>query len=373
MYPVRRHLSRDAAGGIVVSAYRQVNIMNATEYIAHLKQLYCSDQFFDRPIGIHSDHANGITRVLREAGIETPSEKEKRMMREGRVPVDADSIQQDIEMRVNDILNSSPMLRYKISRVPAVAFLPTGSFDAFAQNAPNGEPICIVDVKVINDLALFSRALVQGLEAETEDDLRKSVLLAVMSCLSVQGIVSEECDQLQKESANRLTASAVVFTTLMAQAMTSFVLSHELAHHALGHLTETRTLRMGPHSRTPNIDVLTRSQRDELAADHEGMKAFLQYWEGHLNLSDDFDWHQIAPLLAFGIIGIGEDESNRSHPPARVRAERIHETFKSHLRPSALVFYDRTVRPFLRTVTTNYHTLLPMIEKSTHGYPLCNG
>ena len=103
-----------------------------------------------------------------------------------------------------------------------------------------------------------------------------------MSCLSVKGIVTEESNPISIESANRLTASALVFTTLMAEAMTAFVLCHELAHHALGHLTEARKLRMGPYSRSPNIAVLTRSQRDELEADHEGMKAFLRYWEDHL-------------------------------------------------------------------------------------------
>lgn len=347
--------------------------MNGRQYIEHLKSLYCSDEFFNQPIDIYSDHINGITRVLFESGGDILNNKEKRMISESRVPVDADSIQEDIDMRLHGIIDSYPLFRSRIKTVPSVAILPTGSFDAYAQSAPNGDPICILDIKVLNDMALFSRALGQRVEGKSKMDLQKSLFLAVAACFSIRGISSELFDQIQVDSANRLTASTVVLTTLMAQSICAFVLAHELAHHALGHLGHLKTLKMSTYSQLPELDVLTRSQSDELAADREGMNAFLRYWEKHLNLDDKFDWHQVAPLFFFDVMAIIEEISsesaqnvysnaNRSHPPAGMRSDRIYKAFKSQLRPTALDFYSDMIQPFIENVRQNCQKVRPMFE-----------
>ena len=174
--PQETPLSRDSSPSFSPVVSRT---MNAVEYVAHLKQLYCSDQFFDRPIGIHSDRTMESPEFCVRRASRRQIEEEKRMMSEGRVPVDANSVKQQIETLLSDVLNSSPVLRRKINRLPAVAFLPTGSFDAFAQNAPDGEPICILDIKVTNDFAFFREHSPRGWKPrrKTISACRSSLLL----------------------------------------------------------------------------------------------------------------------------------------------------------------------------------------------------
>lgn len=272
-----------------------------------------------------------------------------------------------------DLQNEFVKHGFPLRQGPTIGVLPTLDFNACAMRAPNGDDICVMDHLLYATLASIARAVtecvfagVQQKEGNYEAAFRS--LLGVLLWFSgkryqeVSGLV-QQYHQLGADPM-RVYAAGQLATQVMV-----FIMSHEFAHHALGHIGVPTPLRLHSKTVAADVKVYNRSQLDEFAADELGFRVFLSCSATSVEGGSRryFTQGDISPLLFFHFLDIYErvilgldaaPATSSTHPPAWARLQRIAQSFTEWAHEDSRIAY-----PYVRDFFTDFREYASKVAK----------
>lgn len=246
-----------------------------------------------------------------------------------------------------------------VQRMPRIVLLPTEDFNAWAMSAPNGDPLCVLDPGLSATLLQFSWSLAEATidspESAVERDYVKCCFGAIAACEEFVYGGHEPARQYLRSVNFRTNEARFMFGVFLSRAIESFILSHEFAHHVLGHVTTLRKdVLQRSRRRQPPIGVYNRSQIQEFEADCLGAKIFLK------TASELYSPHFLcAPLVLFDYLSFAEtyvmrNPASSTHPPAKERKVRLESHIWKELPSEAKDYY---------TVTPPFWSLVEKVKR----------
>jgi len=217
--------------------------------------------------------------------------------------------------------------RQRVAKIPLMFDPQPGEVNAYAACADTG-PILVVTEELLRIAAELSRARAVDERYGTQKGAEYSALLA-------QSLRPNQ--QLSPPPAGFYTQAQVADGSLLPRQhrvfdeMVAFVVSHELAHHYLGHLPcsagDLRSVSEVANLATGVIPPL--NQPNELAADSYGVQALLRSTSAH----PQEPWTEVGALALMSFFQIIESRSQfeilfafqATHPPATLRAPLIQQ------------------------------------------------
>jgi hypothetical protein len=338
--------------------------LDAKTYLDTLNQQLGGEYLSDMTVG--DDTVKSLQDAFGATGFSTKQQVEDLASLRGRsvASVIADSVMKPMEV---DLEVEFAKHGFPLRHTPTIGVLPTLDFNACAMTAPNGDEICLMDILLYSTLIQMARAAtecmfegVQQVEGNYKAAFRS--LLGHLMWFSrrfprrqleqVLGLVMEgrhlSADPMRVYASGQLGTQVIVF-----------IMAHEFAHHALGHVGVPGPLRL--RTGTGDVDVLiyNRSQLDEFAADELGFRVFLScsatVVEGARRY---FTQGDIAPLLFFHFLDIYERVIPRlvdaspacaTHPPASARLQRLTQLFAELAHEDSRIAY-----PYARDFFTDF-------------------
>jgi hypothetical protein len=217
---------------------------------------------------------------------------------------------------------------------PYILPMPLPIINALAVEAENGDQLCLIGMQLNSYIGAVAESIAETtINAATPPDAEKalSVLIAAAAFLAgrQEDWIYDNFENVGNSAPER-TAVALLFQT----GLLMFVLSHEIAHHALGHTGESHVID------TPGamkLRLLERSRIQELQADRFGYEIFLNIVRGRLMPGVAVaDQIECAPLVFFCALDLTEhlsdekiDESESTHPLGMSRYLALFPVFEA--------------------------------------------
>lgn len=266
-----------------------------------------------------------------------------------------------LRLAVTDLTKGDPKLQAMQIRFGS---LPTGTIDGKALIAPDStEPIVILNRDVFHFTGKFSKALSAAIPIEQSgnyvglsydkakirerlrqqpwilDDFRQAMFLLVTNL------------PLGAAKESRLDADRYRFHGRLVRGLDSFIVGHEIAHIALGHVAKSRrSLRFMPlqtdsASSKPDVAITVQdySGNAELEADRAGLFLFLRAAAGSSNdLLDaaigaagaDLFFLVLEAADRYGTILGRSAQTDTDHPTASIRIKNLDKLMSSQLAQS---------------------------------------
>lgn len=262
---------------------------------------------------------------------------------------------------LRSILDALPTeARERIQEIPMACIPRLRSANAEAALTPKGEPYIVFDTGLLSCLNAMTKAIAhrmafQGDSPKRQVQSRETVLSWLR--LAVEALDTGDVDALTRIPLPPEKSIAIIKAELV-HGLIVFVLSHELAHHTLGHKGSARQTEICKSPQT-SIVLLSRTQEQELAADLIGA----QFTYFTLAQCFDEDWalsrnmpvtrHPMflaAPDIFLTLLSVWEKllGSGRSHsdthPPADLRRATIRKHHDNEVTLHALEFGQQVER-----------------------------
>jgi len=163
------------------------------------------------------------------------------------------------------------------------------------------------------------------------------------------------------ESSYELTEMANYFF----QAIKSFILGHELGHHALGHTKGYLTQRFAIANQEIELSVDKREWQDEYQADHFGYQVYLAASSPDSTAEHTAFKYKIdfAPIFFFDICQLLEELNDEgkevvppdlmSHPPLALRKKKLIDSFGAFSDSADIDMYEGLLESLDKLLPTN--------------------
>lgn len=292
--------------------------------------------------------------------------------------------------RLFDRINAAAIEHNVTSGEPPIfGTLPSGRVNAMALSPTNDSQNCIVlfETEFFAYVNLFSKVLAQGIPLKDgtfsfqSDDIKAHLSNESDALNRLRELVTALLLDGRPRNAPQyfLLAPRSTIAGIFLDAVELFVMGHEYAHVALGHLTKARS--MTPPVQAPEVfEILPESWQAEYEADALGamlaIRASAQY-------GSDTTFAALAPIVFFeciklvthcaSVIATGDSLSawpiSQTHPPPDMRWKSIEtnviDKLPAEVQPKGLVDSVRQILDILRMQLT---TTLEEIHAS--GAPL---
>jgi hypothetical protein len=240
---------------------------------------------------------------------------------------------------VTDVLDASPGIARKLASRPRCAILPTGDLNAWAACSGDGDPVCILDISLVGCLSVLSAGVAYGIlayrqvsEEDRIDSVKHLVLIEALLFLGLRGRLQADIYKEHIYTIPRLHSNEHIshLATAITTHLLCFVVAHEVAHHALGHLSQASAVPIGPGS--SDLRIYTRTQKQEFEADLLGCQLLLAFLDKTEATARDAPALAFVPLLFFHFLSVidevhevftGALAPSVTHPPAHRRRRRL--------------------------------------------------
>ncbi|UCG49028.1 MAG: hypothetical protein JSU94_04445 [Phycisphaerales bacterium] len=233
---------------------------------------------------------------------------------------------------------------------PILGYLPTLDLNAVSTLAPNGDPIILLDVQLRSVLHTFASFLFYlGNEAKTRgglSEVSEEVIFVTLKAIGA-GIrlflrdkeAHSDFMDAWKWMVYKVPPEIPETGDLLCDVLIMYILSHEYAHHALGHVSRSTIKRYELSKGQTPIELAIASQLQQRDADELALKIFLkcQGQDSELLAFRHVEEFLFAPLLFFDIISTVEATSHfrkrpiRVHPPALERQRLLSDKVMTRL------------------------------------------
>jgi len=238
------------------------------------------------------------------------------------------------------ILKSMQEIGFPIHVAPVIGILPIMDYNAWATQAPNGDPVCVLDFGLFITIGTLAGCLGEATILNTEGqtgDIPFALQMFSAVCLDFLGLADDSTKLflIENKIPRRIHSSCyqILFSSLLGEAITAFILAHEYSHHALGHFDNTMLTKISGPKGEASIEIYMRSQSQEINADVLGCKAFLAYARSpnsdstrHLDPVFEFAPVVFCDFLDFietYILKEINNDTSASHPSGKTRSEKL--------------------------------------------------
>lgn len=332
--------------------------MNAKEYINELNRELGGDFIYSIPL---LDWSEKTLEAFTNTGLF--SEEKLNQLREYAIQQSVGEAYDELLANIGlEIANEFNSLGYPLKEIPTIGILPTRDFNAWALKSPNADSICILDVMLwgtITGIALsFTECVFEGKE-KVEGNRKEAFFMLLAYLLWFSGVDREnllelckDFHEVAKDPLRRFGAGQLILGMMV------FIIAHEFAHHALGHVGTPETVKLRYLKNKVDTTRYNRTQINEFAADKLGFLAFIRYARTIVAKSQKrlFSQGEVSPLLFFHFLDIYEKNiielnssvsfDNSTHPSAKDRLSQLLIEFEKNAHSNAKVVYSHTVTMF---------------------------
>ncbi|MBN1508770.1 MAG: hypothetical protein JW955_18120 [Sedimentisphaerales bacterium] len=314
-------------------------LMNAQEYLAYLVRKFQQDMIATKLKDSLDAQVRREGKPFVSFGVTQTSGEE----------VVAEALQRPtlILSRLQSALSGSDLA---LPRSPVLGYLPIRNLNAVSTLAPNGEPIILLDQMLRSILHTFASCLIHlGVEVRKRGgwlNVPEATLLTTSRGIaaSIRLFLRDSGGDEDMRAFWRCMLYDVPpeipeTGDVLCDVVVIFILSHEYAHHILGHVRPSAIQQCEISEGQPSLALVVASRAKEKAADQLALQIFLTCFRPDSDLIpfQRVEHFAYAPLLFFDIMSTVEatrrfsERKVRLHPPASERKQLLWDRVMSSL------------------------------------------